>query len=305
MLRRTIAIAGAGLILSLELLSSALPAGTDQWKDESPEAAERQLEKMRSAASKLDRFEVECLISQVDNTFAKDERWRLRAYAEEGTGFRAEMRPVDLKHMTARQSKSGGRCELSTKAAETWVCKGETCTVFNETERTYDAMSVGQMSWLAPIKSLPHQFIPPWLDPLVDWKNLKSRYRIERASSTDTEFLVEFSRHTRPQERGFRRIVDERLEAIHELIIDRRTGLPKRWRMIGCSGTQDRIAIYERIDLHPAKRDLKVVLTGYQDARKIAQAAAKNQPPSKDDGEPLRTIQFAACCFRVLTWCPL
>lgn len=101
MLRRTLAIAGAGLILSLELLSSALPAGTDQWKDESPEAAERQLEKMRSAASKLDRFEVECLISQVDNTFAKDERWRLRVYAEEGTGFRVEMRSVDLKHMTA------------------------------------------------------------------------------------------------------------------------------------------------------------------------------------------------------------
>ena len=75
--------------------------------------------------------------------------------------------------------------------------------------------------------------------------------------------------------------------------------------MTSSSGTRDRIAIFERIDLHPAKRDLSVVLTGYQDAQKVAEAAEKNQPPVKDNGEPMRTIRFAACCFRVMTWCPL
>ncbi len=298
MLRRTLAIAGAGLILSLELLSSALPAGTDQWKDESPEAAERQLEKMRSAASKLDRFEVECLISQVDNTFAKDERWRLRVYAEEGTGFRVEMRSVDLKHMTARETTSGGRCELSTKDSETWVCKGDTCTAFREIDRTYDVGSVRQMSWLAPIKSLPRQFIPPWLDPSVDWTELKSRYKIKQARSNESEFVIEFSKRPRPKDRDFRRVYEERVEATrHALFIDRRTNLPKRWEMVSASGTQHRIMIFERIDLHPAKRELTVVLDGYQDAKKLAREAAQTGRPKRTTGSHFERLSSPRAAF--------
>jgi hypothetical protein len=301
MLRRSLAIVAVaiGLMGLSELLASETV-----WKDDSPEAAERQLEKMRAAAGKLDRFEIECQISDLDNTFAKDELSRLHVYAEEGTGFRWEIRPVEIKGKTARRTASGGRCELSTKESETWVCTGDTCTTFHETQRSYDTMNVGPKSWFAPVKTAPHQSVPPWFDPSVKWRDLQSRYKIERAKSTETEFLIELSLRPRKKVRGFQRNIDERLQATHELIIDRRTDLPKQWRMIPSSGTRDRIAIFERIDVHPAKRDLKIVVTGYKDARKIAEAEEKNKPPAKDNGEPMRTIQFAACCFRVLTWCP-
>jgi hypothetical protein len=292
------------IILTISsLAATTASAGEEGWKDESPEAAERQLEKMRAAAGTLDRFEIDCLISDLDNTFAKDERSRLHVYAEEGTGFRREIRAVEIKGKTARRTTSGGRGELSTPEPETWVCTGDACTILHETQRTYGTMNVGPKSWLSPVK-VSHQLIPPWFDPSVDWKNLKSRYKIERAKSTETEFLIELSLRPRKEVPGFRRNIEERLEATHALVIDRRTGFPKQWRMINSFGTRDRIAIFERIDLHPAKRDLKVVLTGYQDAQKIAEAAETNKPPTKDDGEPLRTIQFVACCFRVLTWCP-
>ena len=287
------------------LAATTASAGDEVWKDESPEAAERQLEKTHAAAGTLDRLEFECLISDLDNMFAKDERSRQHVYAEEGTGFRWEIRPVEITGKTARRTASGGRCELSTREPETWVCTGDSCTILHETQRTYGTMNVGPKSWLAHLKAVPHLLVPPWFDPSVDWKNLESRYKIERAKSTETEFLIELSLRPRKEVPGFRRNIEERLEATHALVIDRRTGFPKQWRMINSFGTRDRIAIFERIDLHPAKRDLKVVLTGYQDAQKIAEEAEKNKPPTKDDGEPLRTIQFAVCCFRVLTWCPL
>jgi hypothetical protein len=191
---------------------------------------------------------------------------------------------------------------LTTKKPETWVCKGDTLTAFDETERTYQTMKVKPKSWFAPDKTASHQFLPPWLDPSVEWKELRSRYTIKRAMSTDSEFLVEFSLVPRRKVYGFRGNLDERLESTHGLIIDRRTNLPKQWRMVSDAGTHDRIAIYERIDLKPAKRDLQVVLTGYQDSVKVARAAQEHEPPAKDDGGPIQTIRFVGCCFRVLMW---
>jgi hypothetical protein len=305
MLRRALAIVAVAVGL-VGFACAADGAGSESvWKEESPEAAEQQLEKMRTAAGKLDRFECDCLVSDLDNTFSEDKRRHFHLYADDSDGFRWEMRPVDLKLMTGRRTASGGPSKLSVQKPYTWVCKGDTCTMFSETQRTYGTMNVGPKSWFAALKTAPHQLLPPWLDPSVDWKGLRSLYKIKRAKSTASEFLVEFSPPARKQVRGYGANLDERLESIHSLIIDRRTNLPKQWKMINSSGTQDRFTIFERIDLKPPKRELKVVLTGYQDERQVAAAAQPNQPPAKDDGEPFQTIQFAACCFRVLTWCPL
>jgi|HubBroStandDraft_6_1064221.scaffolds.fasta_scaffold204252_3 hypothetical protein len=292
-----------GIIFALVSASlSDLPAGEIVGKEETPEAAETQLEKMRAAAGKLERFETDCLVSDLDTMFTKDERWRIHLYADETDGFRYEVRSIDLKRMTARRTAKGDSCELSTKDSATWVCKGDTCTIFCEKERTYETGNVGRMSWLVPLKTAPHQFIPPWLDSSVSWKELNSRYEIKQARSNEFEFVIEFSIRPRLKDRGFRRVCEERLEATtHVLVIDRRTNLPKRWEMVSASGTLDRILIFERIDLHPAKRALTVVLDGYQDAKKVAQEAARKRAPEKDDGEPFRTIEFAAGCFRVLT----
>ena len=194
-----------GLIFALMAVSWDLLASETVWKVETPEAAERQLEKMRTAAGTFDRFEIDCLISDLDNTFAKDERSRRHVYAEEGTGFRWEIRPVEIKGKTARRTVSGGRCELSTQESETWVCTGDVCTILHETQRTYGTKNVGPKSWFGPVKTAPHQFVPPWFDPFVDWQELKSRYKIERAKSTETEFLIELSLRPRKQVHGFRR----------------------------------------------------------------------------------------------------
>jgi hypothetical protein len=295
--------ASIGLFVALTaVFSASLPAGETDWKDETPEAAERQLEKVRATAGMLERVDFECLVSVLDNAWAKDERWHLHVYADETDGFRWELRPIDLKHKTARRTLSGGPCELTTVRPETWVCKGDTLTAIDETERTYQTGKVEPKSWFAPDKTAPHQLLPPWLDPLVDWQDLRSRYTIKRAKSTDSEFFVEFSLLPQKKAHGFRRNVDERLESTHKLVIDRRTNLPKQWRMVNDAGIHDRIVLFERIDLKPAKRELKVELTGYQDAQKVAQAAQQNQPPAKDDAEPIRTIRFVACCIRALMW---
>jgi hypothetical protein len=293
---------GALLVALVAVGNSTLCADDSACKEESAEAAERQLEEARSAVGQLRRFEVHCLVSNVDDTFANDERWRFHVYAEEPAGYLAEFRPIEIKHMTARRTASGRPCELSAKKPETWLCVNATCTVLNEAERTYDTMDVGPKRWLAPLRMAHHQVIPRWLDPTVDWENLKSRYRIKRAKSTETEFFVELVLQPLRKTAKERQILDLRLDASHELIIDRRTRLPKRWRMI--TPTADRIMIYERFDINPAKRDLKVQLTGYQDIQKVIRATRRTAADEKDNNEPFRTLGFLAFTFRVLTWCP-
>ena len=298
------AVFGVLFVVTVLSLSNSLADDT-VWKEETPEAAEQQLERMRAAAGKLSRFEIDCLVSDLDTTFAEDKRRHIHLYADETHGFRCEFRPVDLKHMTGRRTASGESSKLSPQIPETWVCKGDTWTTFHEAGRTYATTNVGPKSWLAWIKTAPHQLLPPWLDPAVDWKELNARHKIKLAKSTASEFLVEFSPPVRKDVKGFGPVIDERLESTHSLIIDRRTNLPKRWKTISASGTFDRLTIFQRIEVNPPKRDLKIVLTGYQEMQQVAAAAAQNNPPAQDDGEPFRTIRFAANCFYVLTWCPL
>jgi hypothetical protein len=274
-------------------------AGNPASKVESVEAAQWQLEKMCAASGTLDRFEIECLVSDLDNTFAMDERWRLRLYAEGAAGYRLEIRPGDTSPMSARPTKSGQRSQLRPREPETWVCLKETCAVFHESQRSYHTMDVRPKHFWSCLRTVPRACLPPWLDSTIDRNVLKSRFEIKMARSTPTEFFIRLA-CVKQRENG-KRVDDLRLEASHELMIDRRTNLPKKWRMIG--PTRDQIVVFERFDLSPAKRDLKIDLTGYQDAQKAAQAAPP-AAPTKDDGEPFRTIQFTACCFRVLTWCP-
>ena len=295
-----------GLVVALTAVSSpGLPAGETDWKDETPQAAERQLEKMRAAAGTLDRFEIECVVWNLDNTFATEKRWYLHLYADETVGSRWEIRPVHQRISNARRTTSGRRCELTTTSRETLICKGDTCIDFHGTERTYETLNAGPKSRSAPLKAAPHQLLPPWLDPSVDWKDLKSRCTIKRASGDDSVFFVEFSLEPRTKPQAFRENIDERLVSTNELRIDRKTNLPRQWRMVRGAGAQDQIVFFERIDLRPAKHELEFVLIGYEDAAllKFVVAAQGSEPAANDNGEPLRTIQFVAGCVRAL-WYP-
>lgn len=310
MVRRALAIVVVSRALSIKhiivlmiglaaIANSTAVAADSVWKAESAEAAEEQLHKMRAAAGTLGRFEAEFLRSEIDFAGQKDERWRLRVYVEPA-GFLIESLPCDVARMTARRGKSGRPCELSAAPPETWLCVDGTCTRFNETERTYGTVDVRPGHFFQALREAPRQMLPPWLDPKIDWKDLKSRYRVQQARSTATEFLVELVLEEKGK--GAELSSDNRLNCSHMLLIDRRTGLPKKWRLTGFPC--DRVLVYTRFDLNPPKRELKVSRPGFHEVPSIVQTGPGKNNRAEADPEPFRTLQFVACCFRVMTWCP-
>ena len=267
-------------------------ANETSWQPESAEAAERQLEKARDAAGKLRRFEADFSVSEVDTAIETDTRWRVHLYAEEAAGFLLDCRPLEIGRMTGRRSASGRPCRLSTREPETWLYANGVCTIVDEVRRSYETAEIGPKSWLAPFRTAPHQLVPPWLDPTIDWKELKSQFRIEQAKSTGTEFFIDLVPQKEMPKGQW--ITDDRLDASHQLLIDRQTCLPKKWRMTG--NFRDRVITYTRFDVDPAKRELKVALSGYQKGRKVPEAPAPSMKDAKETPDAL------TLCFRALMW---
>jgi hypothetical protein len=282
------------------IANSIVVAGDPAGKSESAEAAQEQLRKMRAAAGTLSRFEAEFFMSEVDTAWQKDERSRSRVYADAGSGYLIESLPCVTAHMTARRADFGQPCEMSAAPPRTWLCVDGTCTCFNDDERTYATFDVRPKHFWHFLAEAPRQMLPPWFDPQVDWKDLESRYRVKRASSTTTEFFVELARDEK--EKAAELSEDNRLNGSHMLVIDRRTCLPKKWRMSGFP--RDLILVYTRFDLKPPKRELKVSRSGYHAGPKVVRSAPRSNA-SPDDAGPFQTLQFIAACIRFMTCCPL
>ncbi len=98
-------------------------------------------------------------------------------------------------------------------------------------------------------------FLPPGLDWAIDWKEVRSRYRIEQGASTPTTVCIGLN--LRPASPGYDRSEPER----HEIVLDRRTLLPQSWRNV--RGDLDSLKTYSRFELDPAPRDLKLPPTDY------------------------------------------
>ena len=119
---------------------------------------------------------------------------------------------------------------------------------------------------------LPHGFIPPWFDPSVDWNELKSRFRIDRAQSTAKRFYVEFVPLVKDSAPGVRD--DDRLRGHQRIYVDRRTLRPKKWWKKDEFGPEQTL-VYTRFDTNPPRRELKVSLDGYKDVKTMPTPALK------------------------------
>jgi hypothetical protein len=291
----------ATLLLTLATLGpSALIAADLEWKPETEEAALRILANARESTDGLFRFDVEYLSSHVDPAWGAEKRSRVRVYCEDSVGYILEYRAIDDAFMKSpRHSASGEYYKLSRGRIETWLFNGKQLTVVDEERRTYATDEVRPNDWFGPFLTvLAHQAIPPWLDPTIDWDELKSRFRIERAASTPTQFLVDFAAKPRltPQVGWlFARWEpsDGRLEGNHRLVIDRATLRPKKWWMKTEAG-HEATFIYTRFDVNLPPRELKVSLAGYK-----LRAETK---PSQDDSKPLVDTASLAVAARILFW---
>jgi hypothetical protein len=270
-----------------------------EWKPETEQAALTILRQARERAGELFRFDVEYLRSCVDDQFGTEERSRVRTYCEDPLGYIIEIRAIDDAHMkSARRSKSGEPYKLKKGKLETWASDSGSLTVLDEERRTYTVAKVssrdGMFGFLAD-SAIAHQAIPPWLDPTLDWDDLKSRFRIIRAESTPTRFSIEFAIKERAgaSMMWIWRDCDPRLESNQVLIIDRKTLLPKWWR-IRTSDTSDQTFVFTRFDVDPPRRELQVSVNGY----KLWSLPQTTEPAQKPliDGD---SLQMAG---RVLLW---
>jgi hypothetical protein len=108
------------------------------------------------------------------------------------------------------------------------------------------------------------RFIPPGLHWAINWNEARSRYRIESCPSTPTTVCIALI--LRPGSPDYDRLEPER----HELVLDRRTLLPRTWRKV--RGDLDSLKTYSCFELDPAPRDLKVLSAAY---RLVPQAPAR------------------------------
>jgi hypothetical protein len=282
------------LLSAVAVLSPSLLLAAETWQRESEPAALRLLQEARKAIAPLGRFEVECHRSVVNDAFGTDTRSHVRLYYDQSAGFLYEWRPVDCSQVQpSRRTKHGELCSIRTTRSETWLMTTSACMVINPDRRTYESVPVPpHESWIGSLLLSPLQIMPLWFEPTVDWTDLQSRFRVEFAESTPKEFRIKLLplRELRP----WRLFEDERLTSRQTVVIDRQTLLPKRLSIAQQDG--EVTFVYTRIDPHPPQRELKVDLTGYRDASRIAPAAAVTEPSSVPD---TKTLEVGA---RVLLW---
>jgi hypothetical protein len=140
---------------------------------------------------------------------------------------------------------------------------------------------------------LPHGFIPPWFDPSVDWNELKSRFRIDRAQSTVKRFYVEFV----PLVKDFALGIgdDERLKRHQRIYVDRKSLRPTKWFKKDELGREQTL-VYTRFDANPPRREIKVSLAGYKDVNTLP------KPSPKEDPKPAINTASLEVGARILFW---
>jgi hypothetical protein len=273
-------------------LLPSLSLAAEQWKPETEQAALDLLQKARKAIGPLRRFEIECQRRILNETYATDERSRVRLYWDQSAGFLLEFRPVDCAKLQASRTQSGELCRLGTTRPETWLMTASACTVLNEDRRIYEIVPVPpDQSWIGSLP-VPLQVMPPWFDPTLDWTQFKSRLRIESAESTPREFRIKLA--PLQENRAWQLFDDDRLTSRQTLVIDRQTLLPKTWSI--AQRSCDVTFVYTRFDPHPPQRELKLDLTGYRNDSPIIQPAAATEASSASS---MATLEVGA---RILLW---
>ncbi len=286
------------LALTISVVLSPCLGAEDHpaWEPETEQAALTILHQARVRVGELFRFEVEYLHSRVDNGFETEERSRVHVYCDDPFGYIMKIRAIDQAFMKCgRCSKSGMPYKLTQGRAETWAANNGVVTTLNEEQRTYTIEKLSSQALGFGVFADPafaHQAIPPWFDPSINWDELKSQFRIERVASTPTQLFVKFALKQRPGIRwGWNwDLVDYRLYSDQSLIIDRKTFLPKWWR-IWPSETTEETRVYTQFDADPPRRELQVSLNGYQQWK----------PPETKD-QPARSGSYLGSLGQMLPW---
>jgi hypothetical protein len=225
--------------------------------------------------SEARRLEIDCERSDVDHRLETDDRFHASFYLERRVGALFEIHPLNLGGQRSRAcTKSGRPYSLASRPAEKMLYANGVETDINDLFHTYEIMKADSFTYrivkgdsvtYETIKddsvnklllgaSQPEVYsamvIPHPLHRLTSWDTIRSDYRIQQCPSTATTVCIALSR--RPGSAGYDTLHPEH----HEIVLDRRTLLPKSWRQI--YGDRDGLTTYSHFDLNPTPRALKV-----------------------------------------------
>jgi hypothetical protein len=259
----------AGLVTFTAILAATARAlSADAPQPPNDPAAEQILRQARDAVGKLvgeaRRLEIDCEHSDLDHRFKSEERYRARFYLERQVGCLLETQPMDLTGQTSRvRTNSGHPYRLASPSALTTLYRDGVPTWINPQSHTYEIIKADYFTYetvkgdsVSPLKgvSQPADFsatvLPHPLHRFTSWETIRSDYRIQQCPSTPTTVCIALSR--RSVNAGYDKLHHEH----HEIVLDRSTLLPKSWRLV--YGEWDRLTTYNRFDLNPKPRELKV-----------------------------------------------
>jgi hypothetical protein len=263
--------------------------------------AEQILKRAREALAKVERLEVDCQWSDLDSQHETEVRYQGHFYLQNPAGYLFQIRPLPVVGKVSRgRTKAGRPFHLKSRLAETTLFVDGVSTEIDDAHRTYlvEKCEPQPGNPVANVEQ-PENFsgivIPYPLHRLSDWNALRTNYRIEQFATTATTVgiaLTAKSHQTWDEKvkKGFTVVGDAPPDAMlrspalwkeltgdhaiapsrDEIILDRQTLLPKSWRRV--YGWSDSLITFERFDVNPAPRPLKVSLTGYrQDSPPISQ----------------------------------
>jgi hypothetical protein len=261
---RGISLATLGLIAAAIAGTTLFAADAPATQPPDDPRAERILRQARDAIGKARRLEIENIWIDVNGHFEAEARGREKVYFEKAGGFLFEIHPVDMAGQTSRALNQSGRpfrLQSGTQNTTRQICVNGSVTFLNDVSHTCQTQKLegydGFTKFYKPEVFISEQ-IPPGLNWAMGWNEVRSRYRIERGASTPTTVCIALI--LRPDSRDYDRSEPER----HEIVLDRRTLLPRTWRKV--RGDLDFLKTYSRFELDPAPRDLKVPPTGYREA---------------------------------------
>jgi len=284
-------IFAAGFVLT----TAALAGDRASTPPPSNAAAEQTLKRARDALAKIDRLEIDCRWSDLDNQHETEVRYQTHFYLQNPVGYLFEIRPLTVAGKVSRgRTKSGQAFRLKSRRAETTLFASGLLTEIDDGNRTYQVTRCEpQPGNPLPDIDQPRYFsgivIPHPLHWANDWNVLRANYRIEQFATTATTIGIALTAKSQESwddlvKRGIAVVGNAPPDATlrspafwkelqgdyavapsrDEIILDRQTLLPKSWRRI--YGPSDSLITYERFDVNPAPRALAVSLSGYRQA---------------------------------------
>jgi hypothetical protein len=286
----------AALIWTAIFVMTTAALADDRASAQPPRDAEAEqiLKRARDALAKIDRLEVDCQWSDLDSQHETEVCYQAHFYLQNPAGYVFQIRPLPVVGKVSRgRTKAGRPFHLKSRLAETTLFVDGVSTEIDDAHRTYLVEKCEPQSGnpIADVEQ-PGNFsgivIPYPLHRMSDWNALRTNYRIEQFATTATTVgiaLTAKSHQTWDEKvkKGLTVVGDAPPDAMlrppafwkeamgdyavapsrDEIILDRRTLLPKSWRRI--YGWSDSLITYERFNVNPAPRTLKVSLSGYRE----------------------------------------